>query len=206
MRSTPKQRPAAGRTPESARLAELAAENARLRALAARWRGRALRDSLTGLYNRRYLDEMLAHHFRLAQRRRSPATLVIFDLDRFKRINDTHGHPAGDRVLRQFAAVLRRVTRTSDLLARYGGDEVAALLPDTPGPAAVPMVRRVWTAVRAHPFRVLNSLRLDVRCSAGLADSAGLGSEDGAAVWIQRADQALYHAKRAGGDRWSFGG
>ena len=193
----------AGRGPDPAgRLARLRAENAQLRDAVARWRGRALRDSLTGLYNRRYLDEMLLHHFRLAQRRRAPATLVFFDLDGFKRINDAHGHPAGDRVLRQFAAVLRRVTRSSDLLARHGGDEVAALLPDTPAAAAIPMVRRVLTAVRAHPFRV-GSLRLDVRCSAGLADCADLGAENGGAVWIQRADQALYRAKRAGGDRWS---
>ncbi len=191
------------RAAESGRLARLRAENACLREAVARWRGRALRDSLTGLYNRRYLDELLLHHFRLAQRRRAPATLVFFDLDGFKRVNDAHGHLAGDRVLRQFAAVLRRVSRASDLLARLGGDEMAALLPDTPAAAAVPMARRVLAAVRAHPFRV-GSLRLDVRCSAGLADCADLGAEDGGAVWIQRADQALYRAKRAGGDRWSF--
>lgn len=91
----------------------------------------ATRDGLTGLYNRRYFDETLADHIEAATRYGRELSLVLFDLDRFKHINDTHGHAAGDEALRQFANLLKQTARKADIACRIGGDEFAVILPET---------------------------------------------------------------------------
>lgn len=91
----------------------------------------ATHDWLTGLYNRRYFEATLHDHIETATRYVRELSLVIFDLDRFKQINDTHGHDAGDEVLRQFATLLKTSARKSDIVCRFGGDEFAVILPET---------------------------------------------------------------------------
>jgi diguanylate cyclase (GGDEF)-like protein len=103
----------------------------------------ATRDWLTGLYNRRYFEETLADHIESANRYGRELSLVLFDLDRFKQVNDTEGHDAGDRVLRVFAEKLKAAARSADIVCRFGGDEFAVILPETSETNARVFVERV---------------------------------------------------------------
>lgn len=103
----------------------------------------ATRDWLTGLYNRRYFEETLADHVAAAKRYGRELSLVLFDIDRFKQINDTHGHEAGDTVLKEVADLLESTTRAADIVCRYGGDEFAVILPETGKANAEHFVERV---------------------------------------------------------------
>ncbi len=103
----------------------------------------ATRDWLTGLYNRRYFEETLADHIEAANRYNRDLSLVLFDIDNFKQINDAHGHEAGDEVLRQFAEILEITARKSDIVCRFGGDEFAVILPETGKANAEQLVERV---------------------------------------------------------------
>ena len=110
----------------------------------------ATRDWLTGLHNRRYLEETLADHVEVATRYSRELSLVLFDLDHFKHVNDTHGHDAGDKVLQQFAHLLKSTARKADIVCRYGGDEFAVILPETGTGNAVKFVERV-IGKQQHP-------------------------------------------------------
>ncbi len=103
----------------------------------------ATRDPLTGLYNRRYFEDTLADHVEAAKRYGRELSLVLFDLDDFKRINDTQGHPAGDDALRHFADQLKATARKADIVCRHGGDEFAVILPETSREQAERFVERV---------------------------------------------------------------
>ncbi len=103
----------------------------------------ATRDWLTGLYNRRYFEETLADHIEAAKRYDRELSLVLFDIDRFKQINDTSGHAAGDTALRSFAEILKSTARSADILCRFGGDEFAVILPETGPSNAWKFVERV---------------------------------------------------------------
>ena len=106
----------------------------------------ATRDWLTGLYNRRYFEETLADHIAAATRYNRELSLVLFDLDGFKQINDTQGHAAGDDALRQFATLLKKSAREADIVCRFGGDEFAVILPETDKTSAAKFVTRVSRA------------------------------------------------------------
>ena len=160
-------------------------------------------DALSGLHNRRVLDELLAHEFWRALRYRRPLMLLMADIDHFKRVNDEHGHAVGDRVLQQTAAALGAQLRESDVLARYGGEEFAALLPETTvGEAALVAEKlraAVAAAVPAEGPRVTISLRV-----AGLANGVLTASGERPAApgeLLAQADAALYQAKREGRSR-----
>jgi len=141
-------------------------------------------DGLTGLLNRRALDEELEREFELASRRDRSLSVAILDLDHFKSYNDTKGHQAGDRLLRMAAAAWTTAMRQTDLIARYGGEEFVVVMPDCPLEDAVLVTDRLRAALPAG-----------VTCSAGVAE---LGELSSAAELVGRADQALYSAKAAG--------
>jgi two-component system, cell cycle response regulator len=161
-------------------------------------------DPLTGLSNRRYFEERLAEEFARARRYRSPLALVMLDIDYFKRINDTFGHPFGDEVLRAVAQVTRARLREVDLLARYGGEELIALLPET-GPAdALIACERVREAIEALQldYTSLDGTKRTVRCTASLGvASVPSPSLQTAEELLRAADECLYSAKGAGRNR-----
>jgi diguanylate cyclase (GGDEF)-like protein len=168
----------------------------------------AVTDGLTGLYNHRRFRAALSDEVRRAERTGTALSLLMLDLDHFKRLNDTYGHPAGDSVLRQTAALLRRMVRDIDTAARYGGEEFAVLLIDTDAADALRTAERVRAAVEAETFSHERT-QLDVTVSIGAStyliprpDAVGGAGEPGAArsadALLRSADRALYAAKEAG--------
>jgi diguanylate cyclase (GGDEF)-like protein len=153
-------------------------------------------DALTGLLNRRALDEHLERERARAQRHGLALSLALLDIDNFKPINDTYGHAVGDKLLRAFADHLSRLVRDGDSVYRHGGDEFAMLLPHTPAPGALDALHRVVKAV-AHACFDLDGLRLQVTVSAGVASLPCAPAHD----LFAAADAALYDAKRAGRNR-----
>ncbi|WCB93194.1 hypothetical protein DSM104299_01901 [Baekduia alba] len=168
---------------------ELARRNAELEQL-------ARTDVLTGLANRRHADDVLRATIASARRHRRTLSAVLVDVDRFKAVNDLHGHAAGDAVLREIAVRLAAGLREEDLAARWGGEEFLLLLPDSPDAGGV--CERLREAVAERPVNVHGLLELDVSASFGWAPWTG--EETGEAL-IGRADVALYAAKNGGRDR-----
>jgi diguanylate cyclase (GGDEF)-like protein len=156
-------------------------------------------DALTGLDNRRYLEERLAEAFEHARRLSEPFALLMVDLDKFKSVNDTYGHQAGDAVLQQLAEVLRGQAREIDRIGRYGGEEFMLLLPGTTLHAAQHLAERVRHAVEAHTFTYPGGT-LRRTLSAGVAGwpHARLATTD---ALVKAADDALYVAKDLGRNR-----
>jgi len=162
-------------------------------------------DGLTGLYNHRYLQERMKQEIERAERYERPLSVVMADLDHFKKFNDTHGHPKGDKVLIAVAQALRQVSRASDILARYGGEEFTLILPETTAQEAGLVAERARQRVAA--------LKLDDKEDAGSADDATVSLSLGVASHtpgaskeelIEAADAALYRAKREGRNRISL--
>lgn len=150
-------------------------------------------DPLTGLSNRRHFFEQAAQELRRVARYGRPLAVVMLDIDHFKAVNDNCGHEAGDAVLRDVARCLRSALRESDLLGRVGGEEFAALLPETHEAEALVLAERLRTAVSAAPL----GSGLSVTISAGVTGIRGSGAEDLDSA-LRRADAALYRAKAAG--------
>jgi diguanylate cyclase (GGDEF)-like protein len=171
--------------------AAMALENANLYADARRL---ADRDPLTDAYNHRAFHQRLGEELLRAGRSKRPLALLMLDLDGFKLVNDTLGHPFGDRVLAWVARVVRGALRGSDILARYGGDEFAVILPDTDRPAAERTAERIVDALAEQPFES-NGGPVPVGVSIGIAVYPSDG-RNGAAL-IEAADAALYAQKRA---------
>ena len=175
--------------------ATVALENARLYAEALRL---ARYDSLTGLANRRHLMEMLAGAVELAERYDRPLALLIIDLDNFKQVNDSFGHAAGDMLLREVAVRLRAALRQSDLPARYAGDELAVILPETALPGALMLAERLRATVAAEPFSTGTGPSATLTLSIGV----GLHRPGGTvADLLHAADSAMYFAKHGGRNR-----
>lgn len=158
----------------------------------------ATHDGLTGLLNRRVFEQVLAEEVERAKRFGRGFGLIICDIDHFKRINDTHGHPVGDEVLREVARRLCAGLRSVDRIMRYGGEEFAILVPEGTLKLTCEVARRQAERVRAEPIRV-GELALPVTLSGGVAVFPADGED--AARMVQAADQALYAAKAAGRDR-----
>lgn len=161
----------------------------------------AIQDPLTGLNNRRYFMMSASEHLRLANRNRHPFCILMVDLDHFKRINDTFGHGTGDQVIRLTADVLRHELRASDILARFGGEEFIACLPETELEAAAVAAERIRSNLEGSslPAAQGDGALLRVTASLGIA-AARVGSESLEEL-IERADQALYEAKHGGRNR-----
>ena len=175
----------------------------------------ALRDPLTGLRNRRYLKEFLGKESLRLQRSWHPDSLakgnparnlgmIMLDLDHFKRVNDTHGHGAGDEVLRQVAAVVRETIRKPDLAARWGGEEFVILALDVPRSLPLIAAERIRAAIERHPFRIASGEILHLTASLGYAHFPFLTELPDQFGWeqvVHLADGALYRAKASGRNR-----
>lgn len=157
----------------------------------------AIRDGLTGLYNYRYFWEMLNQQVVQSRRYGWPLSLLFLDIDDFKKVNDTLGHPQGDLVLKVLADYLAGAVRQADLLCRYGGEEFVVLLPQTPGAQAGIMAERLREAIALTPFGLSHG-HINISVSIGVA---GLGPDMDGAALVNAADAALYQAKNTGKNR-----
>jgi diguanylate cyclase (GGDEF)-like protein len=157
----------------------------------------SVRDPLTGLHNRRHLDAEVVRMFEESVRYDRPLAVALLDLDSFKAINDRFGHDGGDDVLRRVAQILVDCTRGADLVARFGGEELALVMPDTPMAAAVEACERIRREIESAPWHEIRP-GLAVTTSVGVADGRGHDT-----VWhvLRAADQRLYSAKAAGRNR-----
>jgi diguanylate cyclase (GGDEF)-like protein len=173
---------------------ELDASNATLRKQNEELERLSTTDGLTGLANRRQLSQRLNDEVSRARRSKQSFVVLMADVDHFKSYNDTHGHPAGDEVLRRVAKLIGESTRDVDLAARYGGEEFCVLLPETTAEKAVPVAERI----RAHVAEEKFSGR-QITLSIGIAEFPRNGEAPESVV--AAADAALYQAKRAGRDR-----
>ena len=160
----------------------------------------AVTDPLTGLHNRRYLDSHLKLLIDRATARGRPMSVCITDIDRFKLVNDTYGHDAGDAVLREFANRVRSTVRGADLACRYGGEEFVLVMPDTSAEMAAGVAERLRSIVEREPFRIPGTdAFLPITASLGIASVLPEG--DSPEALLKRADAALYEAKRSGRNR-----
>jgi len=177
------------------RTAELEEKNAQLRDI-------AIVDDLTRVYNRRYFIENLELELRKLSRTGGNLSLMITDLDRFKRVNDTHGHLVGDRVLAAVAERIQSCLRVTDLLARYGGEEFAVILPGTGAEGASVLARKMKSAIADRPFEI-DGHTMSVTLSIGIGHVAELrdSAEAASRRLIEQADRALYRAKQKGRNR-----
>jgi two-component system, cell cycle response regulator len=157
-------------------------------------------DGLTGLYNHKHIHGLLRDEFERTARTGAPLTVAMFDLDLFKSVNDTYGHPAGDRVLVQLAGILRVSARDVDRLGRYGGEEFVAILPATDAAGGSVFVERVRIAVAERAFDIGTDQPLRMTISAGVATYPHERIGDAESL-IREADRALYAAKAAGRNR-----
>ncbi|HSA60456.1 MAG TPA: GGDEF domain-containing protein [bacterium] len=162
----------------------------------------ATTDALTGAYNKRYFEERVREEFSFALRNNVPLSLVLFDLDHFKRVNDEHGHPAGDHVLKHVGGIARSIVRQEDILARYGGEEFVILLKGSNVQGAVSVAERLRKAVEAAPV-VFEGRTIGVTVSVGIAVLAGQNFADWSNM-LKCADELLYQSKRSGRNRVSF--
>ena len=161
----------------------------------------ASRDHLTGLFNRQSLNKLLEKEWRLSQQYNYPLSIIMADIDNFKKVNDTYGHQAGDIVLKKIAEVLSKNLRKNDYLARYGGEEFMFVLPQTDLVNAYNTAERFIAEVRKADISLGNNHRISVSTSCGVS-TAYPGKKSGNLVdLIQRADKALYMAKTSGKDR-----
>jgi diguanylate cyclase (GGDEF)-like protein len=161
-------------------------------------REQAHRDPLTGQYNRRYLDTTLQREMIKAAREQLPITLLMVDIDHFKAINDTHGHPVGDEVLRQIGLILATHARSHDVVCRYGGEEFLLLLPQLPSTQALQRAEQLRRSAKTHVFST-EAGDIRVTLSVGVATYPDHGQT--VDELLRSADHALYQAKREGRNR-----
>ena len=184
-------------------LAELAGDAVRSATLLRRLQGLSETDSLTGLANHRKIHELLAGVQARAARYHSFFSVAMLDIDSFKQLNDTYGHPAGDAALRQVAETLKQQTRAADFAGRYGGDEFLLILPETTPAEATVLAEKLRAALADTPYTTPTGQNVHVRVSVGIA---GYPEHGGTADdLIAAADASLYTAKRLGGDTISGG-
>jgi diguanylate cyclase (GGDEF)-like protein/PAS domain S-box-containing protein len=162
-------------------------------------RQQAIHDPLTGLFNRRYLDETLPRELHMAQRRNAPLSVVMLDLDGFKQFNDSFGHGPGDALLREFGRVLREHLRKSDISCRFGGDEFVLVLPDSSIADTQERVEQIRKFLEGLPIRYGEQVFGLITLSAGIAQTPEHGTS--ASELLRAADEALYAAKQAGRNR-----
>ncbi len=159
----------------------------------------AVKDGLTGVHNRRYFLERLKAEFQHSQRYKRALSLLLFDLDYFKKVNDQHGHRAGDAVLRTMSEAVAKAMRGGDVFARIGGEEFACILRETDHGSSLRFAERLRKIIRAIKIR-WGAIDIDVTVSIGIATYDGANFNDPEAM-MQAADERLYAAKSGGRDR-----
>jgi len=158
----------------------------------------SMTDSLTGLFNRRLMDNLLEREVALAERHAQPLSIVMIDMDEFKQINDAHGHAAGDYMLKAFADCVRITLRRTDLAFRYGGDEFVIALPQTPLPQAQQVVQKLRQAFAAVDFSdAIAHLQQQPTLSIGVAERSKDNNVLTLSALLGAADAALYEAKNS---------
>ena len=158
------------------------------------------RDALTGLANRRHFELMLAGEVDRVARAGEPALVLMIDIDHFKKVNDAHGHPAGDEVLKHVAHTLSDCIRPMDTVARFGGEEFAMILPNCPPSFAQAVAERIRIRVQSMTIPISPTETVKVTVSLGGA-VAPQWVRSSALLWVERADQQLYRAKTEGRNR-----
>jgi len=152
-------------------------------------------DGLTGLYNRRFWEEQFVMEFKRDQRSESPSALIMLDIDHFKKVNDTYGHPAGDEVIKILADIIKKATRETDIAGRYGGEEFAIILPDTPVANVEFVAERIRRLVEKCTV-VYDEINITFTISIGIAGFKHTHKDS--TQWLDTADKALYKAKESG--------
>jgi two-component system cell cycle response regulator len=160
----------------------------------------AITDGLTGLHNRRYLERHLSTLVGQAVARGRPLSVMVLDIDHFKAINDTHGHAAGDEVLREFSRRVRKAVRGIDLACRLGGEEFVLAMPDTDAALAFLVGERIRQKIAGEPF-VLGDGKSEAVVTVSIGVSSLTSPQDTPQALLKRADEALYKAKREGRNR-----
>lgn len=155
----------------------------------------AINDSLTEIFNKGYFDEYLEYEIARALRKETSFSLIMFDIDHFKKVNDTYGHHRGDYALKTLAAVVRKCKRSSDVLARIGGEEFIILLPDTGITYAVELAERIRKSVEVYSFEEIGKMTV----SLGVTEFLQTDNKDSI---LKRVDSAMYLAKDKGRNRW----
>jgi diguanylate cyclase (GGDEF)-like protein len=160
-------------------------------------------DHLTGVYNRRYLDRRLDEEFARARRHVQPLSVLLIDIDGFKQVNDRHGHATGDLALGHVGRLLLGTARSTDVVARYGGDELMVIAPSTPPSQALVLAERVRRRLEAEPLQIDRAA--DEHLTVPLTVSVGVAALEwdmaGPAQLLEAADRALYRAKAGGRNR-----
>ena len=157
----------------------------------------AIYDPLTGVFNRRYLKEFLEREVQRVERKKGSLSLIMYDIDHFKRINDTYGHNEGDSVLKTLSQRVGHIIRKYDVLARFGGEEFIIILPDTEPGTASALAERIRADVENYRFRTVEKITI----SLGVT---GYSPGDGVEELTRRADEALYRAKNGGRNKVEF--
>lgn len=155
-------------------------------------------DGLTGLYNRRYWEEQFVLEFKRGLRSENPAALIMLDIDHFKKVNDTYGHPAGDEVIKTLGVIIKKAIRETDIAGRYGGEEFAIILPDTPVANVEFVAERIRRLVEKCTV-VYDEINISFTISIGIAGFKQSFKES--TQWLDTADKALYQAKETGRNR-----
>jgi len=155
-------------------------------------------DQLTGLYNRNYLDDILSYEFHYAKVHQMDSTIMMMDVDKFKLFNDHYGHSFGDKVLNQVAQKIKKNIRETDIAGRYGGDEFLVILKSTTIERAKIVAQKILNAT--HEL-VIEDTPVMISLSIGIVKQL---NENGVSEVIEKADKAMYHAKRTGGDKYSL--
>ena len=167
-----------------------------------RLRRQGLTDTLTAINNRRFFDQRLQEEIEVAQRSDAPLSCMLLDVDYFKKVNDSYGHQVGDQVLREVAALVRAQLRGSDVLSRYGGEEFAALLSNTPVETAEEVAERVRRGVEENVFHLPGGEAFTVTISIGVATYTPASetgtTSPGGELLVEHADRCMYQAKAAG--------
>lgn len=181
----------------TSRLSVLEEEAGRLRTQLQAQQLQATMDALTNLPNRLAYDARLEHEYARWKRHKAPLTLLVLDVDRFKQINDTYGHKAGDKALKLIAFVLKQTVHETDFIARYGGEEFVAIISDIPSAAAMKVAEKMRVAVEAADFHH-NKQKVAITISVGVSS---FRPSDTAEMVFLRAGKALYRAKSLGRNR-----